>query len=107
MRDEVEAAYFALLRAREEAADLRRYEEYLREELRRIRRFGSEGAALAESAPPRLQRRVRHTDDPVEQALKARVETLEDELKRLPARIESADEFVVACEAHHDRLRAG
>ena len=104
--DEVEAAYFALLRAREEEADLRRYEEYLREDIRRIRRFRSEGATLADAAPNRLQRRVRHTDDPIEQALRARLETLEDELGRLPDRIEAAVEFVRACEADHDRLRA-
>ena len=37
-RSEREAAYFALLRARDELSDLQRYAEHLEDELRRLRR---------------------------------------------------------------------
>ena len=51
-RDEAQAAYFALLRAREELELLTRHEEYLRAELQRLRRTAAEEAALRAAAPP-------------------------------------------------------
>jgi hypothetical protein len=104
-RDEVEAAYFALLRAEDEVADLRRYHEVLLEEARRLRRFRSEGEALLDQAPAKLRRRLAHTDAPLHEAIKARLAFLEDELARLPARQEAAEAFVASCRAEHERLK--
>ena len=104
-RDEVEAAYFALLRAREELAELECFREYLGDELRRIRRFVSEGAALEDTLAPRLRRRLAHTDRPLHDALRTRQNVIADELRRLPARIDAAAAFVEECERDHDRLK--
>ena len=104
-RNEVQAAYFTLLRARDELAGLRRYEEFLLEERRRIRRFISEGEALADQVDPRRCRAIRHTDQPIADALKTRVNVVEDELARLPERRAAAERFVEECEREHDELR--
>lgn len=102
--DDAEAAYFALLRARDELTALRRYREYLEDERRRLRRFRSEGAALAGEVEAPLRRPVAHTDDALREAVGARMAVVEDELHRLPERIDAAEEFVTACEAEHRRL---
>jgi len=104
-RDETEAAYFTLLRAREDLAALQRYEEYLADEVRRLRRFVSEGEALADPVDPRLRRGVRHTEQPLLDAVKRRLDVLADERARLPQRIEDAASFVTDCEQQHQRLR--
>lgn len=105
-RNEVEAAYFALLRAREEESDLTRYAEYLADEARRLRRTTSEMNALADEVPRRLRRRLTHTEAPLMAAVKARLEAIEDELVRMPDRIVAATAFVHECEQEHDRLKA-
>ncbi len=104
-RDDVEAAYFALLRAREEVGELLRYEEFLRGEARRLRRSASEGRALADQVDRRLLRALRHTDQPLEDAIKDRLAVLADELDRVPDRIQAAEEFVEACELEHTQLK--
>ncbi|GGI04733.1 hypothetical protein [Egicoccus halophilus] len=106
-RDETEAAYFTLLRAREDLDALRRYEEYLRDEAGRLRRFVSEGEALADPVDPRLRRALRHTDQPLLDAVGTRAAVLRDEQARLPDRIEAAEAFVDDCEVQHERLRRG
>lgn len=106
-RDEVEAAYFTLLRARDELTGLRRWEEYLADELRRLRRFTSEGEALADTVDRRLRRALRHTDGPLKDALDARAAVIRDEQARLPERIEAAERFVEECERDHSALREG
>ena len=105
-RDEVEAAYFALLRAREEEADLQRYADYLEEEARRLRRSTREMDALADDVPRALRRRLVHTETPLVAAVRQRLETIADEAGRMPERLEAAKAFVRECEADHDRLRA-
>jgi chromosome segregation ATPase len=105
-RDEVEAAYFTLLRAREEEAALRRYGEYLESEHRRIQRFIADGDALDAHVDPKLRRRIAHTDDPVRQSLRSRRETIDGELDRLPERIEAATAFVSECEEELEQLRS-
>lgn len=107
MRSEVESAYFALLRAREDHTDLQRYEEHLRDELRRLTRFMAETRAAADDAPPRLRRRLRHTDDPLADAVRARQEAVRDELARMEERLEAAADYVRSCEAAHLRLQSG
>ncbi|MEX2504836.1 MAG: hypothetical protein WD378_08295 [Egicoccus sp.] len=104
-RDEAEAAYFTLLRAREDHSALLRYEEYLADEVRRLRRFISEGEALADPVDPRLRRGVRHTEQPLLDAVKRRASVIADEQARLPQRIEDAAAFVTECEGQHERLR--
>lgn len=106
MRSEVESAYFALLRAREDHADLQRYEEHLRDELRRLTRFVAETSAAADDAPGRLRRRLRHTDDPLADAVRGRQEAVRDELSRMDDRLEAAAEYARSCEAAHRRLQS-
>lgn len=105
-RKEVEAAYFALLRAREEESDLQRYAEYLGDEARRLRRTTSEMDALADQVPRALRRRLTHTEAPLMSAVKARLEVIEDELTRMPDRLEAAHAFVLEAEREHDELKA-
>jgi hypothetical protein len=104
-RDEAEAAYFTLLRAREEETALRRYGDYLVAEARRIQRFIADGDALDAHVRQGLRRRIAHTDEPVRAALRARLETVSAELDRLPDRIAAAEAFVEECEHEHERLR--
>lgn len=104
-RDEVEAAYFTLLRAREKVDALRRYEEFLRDERRRLQRFVADGDALDAHVDPRLRRALKHTDETVGKALKARHEVIDAELNAIPDRVAAAEEFVRESEAEHDRLR--
>jgi hypothetical protein len=106
-RDEVEAAYFTLLRARDEVADLRRFEEYLADELRRMRRFQSEGAALDDTVSRKLRRSLRHTDGPLKEALDARAAVIADEQARIPERLAAAERFVEECEREHAELKHG
>ena len=104
-RDDAESAYFALLRARDEVADLQRYQEYLADEARRLRRSTAEADALSTQAPPRLRRRLLHTDAPLAEAIRGRLEVLADELKWVAEQLASADAYVAECEAEHDRLK--
>lgn len=104
-RDEVEAAYFALLRARDEVTALHRYQDYLGDERRRLRRSVSEGDALADGVPPRLRRALGHTDTPLADAIRLRISVIEDELSRLPDRIAAAEDFVAEAEREHEELR--
>jgi hypothetical protein len=106
-RNEIEAAYFTLLRAREELAELRRYDEYLQAEAQRLRRSTSEGAALADQVPRRHLRAVRHTDQPLKDAVDRRLEVIAGERTRLPDRIQAAEAFVTACEEEHAQLKGG
>ncbi|MBW3619767.1 MAG: hypothetical protein KY461_05935 [Actinobacteria bacterium] len=104
-RDEVEAAYFTLLRAREELDGLRRYDDYLRDERGRLRRFGSEGDALADRVEARYRRTLGHTDEPIADAIRTRLAVIDEELTRLPDRLAAAEEFVEECEREHAELR--
>ena len=104
-RDDVEAAYFALLRARDEVSDLQRYQEYLADEARRLRRSTSEADALSTQAPPRLRRRLLHTDAPLAEAIRGRLEVIADELRWVPEQLAAAEAYVRECEDEHDRLK--
>ncbi|MEX0836433.1 MAG: hypothetical protein WD010_10100 [Nitriliruptor sp.] len=104
-RDEVESAYFTLLRARDEVVALTRYGELLHDEQRRLHRFRTEGAALLAAVDRRLLRALRHTDGPIDEAIDARLAVIADERARLPERLASAEAFVVEAEADHDALR--
>lgn len=104
-RDETEAAYFTLLRAREEVTALQRYGEVLADEVRRVARFRTDGDELVARADRRLLRALQHTDTAVQEALELRLRVVADERARLPERLTAAEAFVAECEAAHDRLR--
>jgi hypothetical protein len=104
-RDQVEAAYFTLLRARDEVVALTRYGEVLHDEERRLRRFRTEGEATAARVDRRLLRALRHTDGALDEALDARLAVIADERARLPERLAAAEAFVVEAEAEHAALR--
>jgi hypothetical protein len=104
-RDEAQAAYFTLLRAREELSALQRYGEVLADEMRRLHRFRTEGAALAARADRRLWRAVAHSAGPLDEALDLRLRVLVDEQARLPDRLAAAEVFVRECEDAHAELR--
>jgi hypothetical protein len=106
-RDEVEAAYFAFLRAEEEVRDLRAYHEVVVEEARRLRRWRSEGEALLEQAPPKMRKRLAHSEEPLLDAIRARAEFLDDERRRLPERIAAAEAFAEESRTEHRRLEQG
>lgn len=104
-RDEVETAYFALLRAREELQDLQRFEEVLRDDRARIKRFLAETVELSERTASRFRRVLRHTEEPIADALKMRQAVITEELDRLPDRIEAAEAYVREAEEEHARLK--
>ncbi len=106
-RDQVEAAYFTLLRAREEVTQLTRYGEVLHDEERRLHRFRTEGAALATRVDRRLWRALRHTEGAIDEALDARLAVIADERARLPDRLAAAEAFVLEAESAHEQLRSG
>ncbi|MCC5948700.1 MAG: hypothetical protein JJT89_09620 [Nitriliruptoraceae bacterium] len=106
-RDEVEAAYFTLLRAREELEALHRYEEFLRAERQRLRRTASEREAALAAIDRRMGRPVRATDEALAQAAEVRDRVVADELDRLPARIEAAESYVTDCEREHLARKQG
>lgn len=104
-RDEVQAAYFALLRAREELEALRRYGEYLELERRRLAQAVEARRALAEDVDTRLTRALRHTEEALDKAVELRRRVVADELRRLPDRIAAAESFVVESEQEHEQLK--
>ena len=106
-RDELEAAYFTLLRAREELAALQRYEDHLRDEARRLRRTRAEAAALTTPVDARLRRPFAASDEELGRVVAARLALVDDELARLPERTAAAAAFVEECEAAHRTLRGG
>lgn len=106
-RDEVEAAYFTLLRAREEHAALQRYEEYLRAERQRLQRTSRERQAALATVDRRMGRTIRATDQALEEASLARQRVIDDELARVPERLDAATAYVAECEAAHLARREG
>jgi hypothetical protein len=97
-RTEREAAYFALLRARDELTSLSRYEEYLHAEIQRLRRSASEGAALAAAVAEPVRRALRASDTDLSELLDRRLHLIADELARLPERLQAASAYVEECE---------
>ncbi len=104
-QDEEQTAYFALLRAREELAALQRYQEYLVAERARIDGFVAAGTELDRTVDQRLRRALRHTDEPLGEALELRRRVIADERRRLPERIEAAQAYVDECETAHAALK--
>lgn len=103
--DEVETAYFSLLRARDEVSALRRYEEYLTAEEQRLTSFVAQGEELDSRIDRRLRRAVAHTDEALAEALDQRLAVIRDELAHLPDRMEGARAHVAERERTYDTLR--
>lgn len=104
---EYEAAYFTLLRAREELSDLLRYDDLLTRERERLASVAQDTTAFADALPTSLRRPTAATTKPLLEALGRRREVLEQERDRMPDRIEQAQAFVEACEEEVAQLRAG
>lgn len=102
---EYEAAYFTLLRARDEHADLLRYREFLDEELRRLDAFVEETRELEGALPRRLQRPVSYTTKGLVEAVGRRRKAVAEERGKSDGRITAAQAFVEECEAEVAALR--
>lgn len=104
-QSEYDAAYFTLLRAREEHEDLLRYREYLEREGARLDAFVEETGRLAQPLSRRVRRAIDTTTRPLGEAVGRRRTVVEDELRRSDARIGAAVAFVEECEAEVATLR--
>lgn len=104
-RSEYDAAYFTLLRAREEHADLLRYQEFLLAERERLDAFVRQLRIEADVVPRRMRRPVDQTTKPLVEAVGARRAVVLAEYERMDDRITAAQEFVEECEAEVDELR--
>ena len=104
-RDEVQAAYFTLLRARDELESLQRYQEYLRGERERLVASADERQTAAQSIDRRLRRALRPTTELLDKAVEQRLRVIEDELRRLPDRIDAAKRYVEESAQEHEQLK--
>jgi hypothetical protein len=104
-RSEYDAAYFTLLRAREEHTDLLRYREFLVSERHRLDAFVTQVRAEADTVPRKMRRSVDQTTKAVVEAIGARRSVVLAEYERIDDRIAAAQEFVEECEAEVEELR--
>ena len=104
-KSEFDAAYFTLLRAREERDTLLRYAEYLEAEQERLEHFAAETRDLIEELPRKVTRPIATTTKTVLEAVGRRRAAVLDERKRMPQRLTNADHFVQECELEVDALR--
>ena len=105
-RSEYEAAYFTLLRAREEHTQLMRYGEYLSSERERLEAMAASLRAGEDALPRSLRRPLNQTTKPLLEALGARRNLVLSELGRLDERLQSAQDFVAECEAEVEAMRS-
>ena len=104
-RDEVQAAYFTLLRARDEVTALQRYDELLAEEARRLERQRREGEALAAQADRRLWRALADSQRVLDEAVDLRLRVIAEERAQVPERRAAAEAYVQECEQVYERQR--
>jgi hypothetical protein len=104
-RSEYDAAYFTLLRAREERETLQRYAEFLEAELDRLERFSVETRDLLDDIPRKVARPIAATTKGVLEAVGRRRSAILDERKRMDERLAYAERFVEECELEVDTLR--
>ena len=103
---EYDAAYFTLLRAREEHQDLLRYRDFLDAERTRLDAFAEETRDTADALPRKVRRPVAATTKPLLEAVGRRRVVVLDERRRVDDRIAAAEAFVAECQEDVDRLRA-
>lgn len=106
-KSEYDAAYFTLLRAREERDDLLRYAEFLEKEQFRLERFAAETRDLTDALPRRVIRPIASTSKGVLEALGRRRSAVLDERRRMPERLANAERFIEECERELEQLRSG
>jgi BMFP domain-containing protein YqiC len=104
-RSEYDAAYFTLLRAREEHTDLLRYREFLIAERERLDAFVTQVRAQADTVPRRMRRPVDQTTKAVVEAIGSRRAVVLAESERIDERIANAQDFVEECETEVEELR--
>jgi BMFP domain-containing protein YqiC len=104
-KSEYDAAYFTLLRAREERDDLLRYGEYLEAEQERLEQFAAETRDHLDALPRRMTRAIAGTTKGLLETVGRRRAAVLDERKRLPDRLANAELFVEECERDLDSLR--
>jgi hypothetical protein len=102
---EYDAAYFTLLRAREEHSQLLSYREYLVGERERLDGFVAQLRDKADEVPRRVRRPIDQTAKAVVEAVGTRRSVVLAELERMDDRITNAQEFVEECEAEVEQLR--
>lgn len=103
---EYEAAYFTLLRAREDLDHLHRYGFILEEEINRLRQWVAMVREEAGSeVPPIIRRRLDDSVKHTVEALNQRIQIAESEYKALPKRIAAQEAFVQECEHEVEALK--
>jgi hypothetical protein len=106
-RAEEEAAYFTLLRAREELDHLRRYQRFLDEELDRLGDVRRSVEQAASAIPRKFRRMVDSTDKQLLEAVGRRRAIVLSEQEKVPQRLADQEAFVTECEADLAALREG
>ncbi len=104
-KSEYDAAYFTLLRAREERDALLRYGEFLESELERLEQFSADTRDRMDDLPRKVARPIAATTKGVLEAVGRRRSAVLDERKRMSERIANAERFVEECELEVDALR--
>ena len=105
-RSEYDAAYFTLLRAREELDHLRRYSGFLDAELDRLAAFARDTNERPEVVPRKFRRMVDATSKQLLEAVGRRRSVILGERDALPERIAAQESFVLDCEEEVAALRA-
>ena len=105
-KSEFDAAYFTLLRAREERDSLLRYGEFLDAELARLERFAVDTRDLMDDLPRKVARPIASTTKGVLEAVGRRRTAVLDERRRYDARLANAERFVEECELEVETLRS-
>jgi len=104
-RTDRDAAYYTLLRAREEYERLLRYQEWLEAERSRLDAFTEATREHDDEAPPALRKSVEATTKPTLEAIGRRRNAVDAEATKVPDRLAAAQSFVDECEAEVARLR--
>jgi DNA repair ATPase RecN len=106
-RSEYDAAYFTLLRAQEELGHLRRYQQFLEEELERLDEVTRQVDAASQVVPRKFRKMVDATDKQLLEAVGRRRAIVLAEQRKVPQRITEQEAFVAECEDEVSALRGG
>lgn len=104
-RSEYDAAYFTLLRAQEELGHLRRYQQFLDEEVERLTDITRQVDAASQVVPRKFRKMVDSTDKQLLEAVGRRRAIVVAEQRKVPQRIAEQEGFVAECEDEVASLR--
>lgn len=104
-RSEYDAAYFTLLRAQEELGHLRRYQQFLDEEVGRLADITRQVDAASQVVPRKFRKMVDSTDKQLLEAVGRRRAIVLAEQRKVPQRIADQEAFVTECEEDVTTLR--